>query len=354
MSRPLLLLLPLAAALGCQQFPSYTVRIAAVFPPRMESRLPERMKIAVIPVREGPVRSGAASRVASLIEQFLIEDPRYSILEREALKGIMQERELAETGLLEREPELRAKARMKGADALVFVRVTGFDKRRIRITRRERVHEHRRTAVWFGYRSRGKTRIGVVPVHTHRTRVVPRDYFAVKADVEVVLKMVNVATSEQMVTKSSAGSWQSELVRERPPEVSEAEAVTFAVKEAIKPFMREISWVGDVDVIRLPAANNRVWDVANKFAARGAWERAAEQYRRALHTGEVRRSPHAMAAVHYCLGVVCEAQGLWREALQEYDAALKLDPGSEALIDAAARAQKKMNGRAEPREIREE
>ena len=177
MMRWLLVGLVVFVALGCSSTKVYHMKMTTYYPPKMAHKLPAKVKVAVLGGRRSGVRAGIADQVARRIERWLQRDPRYSIIERELLKEIMAEKELAETGLLERQAELTAKAKMRGVDALILVEVSYYNAKKVRITKYEKKVVRSSTVVPFIYKSGGKTRWGVVPLVSRKEKVVPVDYY---------------------------------------------------------------------------------------------------------------------------------------------------------------------------------
>jgi len=322
MARWLLMAPLLVVALGCTTTKVYRMKMVTFYPPKMAHKLPAKVKVAVLAGRRKGVRAGIDEQVARRIERWLQRDPRYSIIERELLKEIMAEKELAETGLLERQAELTAKAKMRGVDALILVEVSNYSAKKVRITKHERKVERSSLIVPFVYRSGGKTRMGVLPIIGRKERIVPVHYYGVKAQISATVRMVNVATAEVIATESETGSYTSPLVKERPPEESETEALMVAVDNCIAKFLQNITWTGVEEQIVLAPARNKPWERGNSLAAQSIYDMALTAYQQAARDPAIRAQPASLAALYYNIGLMHEALGDFRSAEAQYRQAL--------------------------------
>lgn len=309
---------------GCSTAKVYRMKMVTYYPPKMAYKLPGKMKVAVLAGRRSGVRAGIAEQVARRVERWLQRDPRYSIIERELLKEIMAEKELAETGLLERQAELTAKAKMRGVDALILVEVSHYNAKKVRITKYEKKVVRSSTVIPFVYKSGGKTRWGVVPLVSRKEKVVPVDYYGVRAQISATVRMVNVATAEVIATESATGTYTSPLVKNRPPDESETEALLLAVDDCIAKFLENITWTGVSEEFVLPVARNKAWERGNSLAAQGIYDMALSAYRQAMTDPAVRSQPPLLAALHYSMGLLYEAMGNYKVAEEEYRRALGL------------------------------
>ena len=319
-----MLVVLVALGVGCSTSKIYTVKMVTYYPPKMARKLPAKVKVAVLAGRRSGVRVGVAEQVARRIERWLQRDPRYSIIERELLKEIMAEKELAETGLLERQAELTAKAKMKGVDALILVEVSHYSAKKVEITKHEKKVERSSLIVPFVYRSGRKTRVGVIPLIGRKEKIVAVHYYGVKAQISATVRMVNVATAEVIATESETGSYTSPLVKERPPEESETKALLLAVDNCIAKFLENITWTGVEEKFVLSKERNDAWRRGNSLASQGVYDMALAAFKQALADPAVQAEPASVAALHYNIGLVYEAMGDYANAEASYRQALGL------------------------------
>ncbi|RKY17711.1 MAG: hypothetical protein DRP63_03245 [Planctomycetota bacterium] len=313
-----------ALGVGCSTGKVYTLKMVTYYPPKMEHKLPAKVKVAVLAGRRSGVREGVAEQVARRVERWLQRDPRYSIIERELLKEIVAEKELAETGLLDRQAELTAKAKMKGVDALILVEVSNYSAKRVKITKHEKKVERSSLIVPFVYRSGKKTKVGMIPIVGRKEKIVAVHYYGVKAQISATVRMVNVATAEVIATESETGSYTSPLVKERPPEESETEALLLAVDNCIAKFLENITWTGVEEKFVLSKARNDAWRRGNSLASEGVYDMALEAFKQALTDPALQTEPSCLAALHYNIGLVYEAMGDYANAEEAYRQALGL------------------------------
>ncbi|MCX7703952.1 MAG: tetratricopeptide repeat protein [Planctomycetota bacterium] len=334
----LMFVLVVVFLVGCQstQFASFVT----YYPPKL--KMPIGTAIAIVP-KGGDVAGSDA--VARRLEKFLsLEDPdkRFKIIEREALKDIMEERALAEVGLLEKDAEMLAKMKMKGVEMMIFVTVASYKSETIKITRQEK-KVVQTTGAGAAFSKRGVTPVaGAVT----QEQYVPVEYYTVRAEVEATFRMVNVGTREVVVPEAAIGQFQSEEARERIP-MSEGDAREKAVNNCIAKFLQWITWVGKRETYELAAPPNDAAKVGNNLAAQGLFEQAEVQYNAALSAvADVR----AKAAILYNLGIVTEAQGKYEEAKSCYEQAVSLTGGAaRAYGEGLKRVEEKISLKAQPR-----
>lgn len=341
MSRVLLFLtlFVLLCAVGCHtpQFISF----ATYYPPKI--KLPGGTKVAVIPKGAD---LDAADRIARRLEKYLIQDPdrRFRVIEREALADIMEERALAETGLLEKDAELLSKLKMKGVEALIIIKCTEYSADVVKTVKQEKVTEGE-TGTAFGV-YKGK----VVPIvgGKKKSRYVPVEYYTVVADVEATFKMVNVGTASIIAVESASGAFKSPPAKGRLPSVSKSEARDLAIDNCIAEFMAWIGWRKQTERYELAKPPNEPARIGNNLASQSLFGQAEQRFREAL---KVAPDPRAKAAVLYNIGLILEAQARYEEALSCYNEAVRLTGGaSKAYGNAINRvnAKIKLGGQASP------
>ena len=341
MSR-LLLLLSLSVlllAVGC--YTPQFISFSTFYPPKI--KLPKGTKVAVIPKGAD---LDAADRIARRLEKYLIQDPdrRFKVIEREALADIMEERALAETGLLEKDAELLSKLKMKGVEALIIIKCTEYSADIVKTVKQEKVTE-KETGAAFGI-YKGK----VVPIAggKKKTRHVPVEYYTVIADVEATFKMVNVGTASIIAVDSASGSFKSPPARGRLPDISKSQARDLAIDNCIAQFMQWIGWRKQTERYELAKPPNEPARIGNNLASQNLYGQAEGQFRAALKSAP---DPLAKAAILYNLGLALEAEARYEEALSCYNEAVRLTGGaSKAYGNSINRVNAKirLGGQATP------
>jgi tetratricopeptide (TPR) repeat protein len=331
----LLFAMVLMFSVGCAA-PQY-IEFVTWYPPKL--KFPKGTSLAIIPKGGDPV---GTDLVVRKLEKYLsLEDPdkRFKIIEREMLKDIMDERMLAETGMLDKDAEALAKMKMKGVEALLFVTVTRYKSETIQTPRKEKVTEHTSGG------GAAFTRRGVTPVAGTVTeeRYVDVMWYTARADVEVAFKMVNVGTAEVLVPEAASACVMEEL-RERVPDESAVREK--AVNNCIAQFMKWVGWVGKRERFELAEPSSAEAKAANNLASQGLFPQAEQQYNIALNLAQDAR---ARAAILYNLGLIMEAQGKFAEAKSCYEQSVTLTGGSiRAYGMGIKRVEEKILAKAQP------
>lgn len=303
--------------------PTQFITVRTTIPPEKDVPL----HIKNIAVLDFTGHQAGGDVVSVKLEQELLNNQHYKVIERSEIAGIINEKNFQETDLVESNPEFLAAMKIKAIQALITGSVATFHSATDNgvDTRTERYIKTRRRV---GTRKDG-TPI-MEPVWD--TRLIPEPWTRRQGNCNATFKMVDVNTGQIIASVSKGGASSSGKVKGNAPLPTDSEVLERAAMDAVVQFIKDISTWTEVAKFRLKGAKNCA--TGNNFAANGLYDKAEEQYRMAATI------PGNYGAV-YNLGLALEAQGRYAEAEEAYDQALAMAPSDREVMDAINRVKQK-------------
>lgn len=261
----------------------------------------------------------ASDKLASQLDEANREHGRYVLVDRRNLKKIMDERDL-QVAISDTGTAVKA-GQLAGVDAVIYGSV------------KARAEHVQATKTEFRMGPRGMPQ----PVEKRYMKLV------VTANINFTLD--DIHTGGTIVTKSFDESYDSDKdkgnsnftalfgLEGKADRKSEIEAANVLIDKCVRKFVNLISPVTVNERYKLAKGKSKLVASGNKMAAAGDYEGATENYKEAL------ASNPADDAACYNLGLMCEAQGKLKEALEYYRKAVRLNGDNVTYIDAQKRVR---------------
>ncbi|MCD6115507.1 tetratricopeptide repeat protein [bacterium] len=268
----------------------------------------------------------SGSQIATLMQSMLLETGYYEILEREKISRILEEQNMAMSGIVDDQSAIQAGA-LLGVDALVFGDVTTYeiepDKK---ITRKVKEKKHTGKYQWVEEKDKKSGTVKRVKKEIVEDVWVDKSYWVRRGTVAINYRVVNVKTGRLLAAYSDSRSYDSS--KEKRSIFSsfsnnntlkpKGEILNNLSKEICSIFAHKIApyYVSERRVIESGEGNI---DVGRKYAESGLWPEAKEAWIQA-----VKDMPEEPAAF-YDLGLAFEVEGDLTRAEKAFKAAVKLE-----------------------------
>jgi curli biogenesis system outer membrane secretion channel CsgG len=278
--------------------------------------LPGIRKIAIVDF-QGQERSG--NQIATLIQSDLMKTKYYDILERDKLKRILEEQNLAMSGVVDQETAVEV-GRLLGVDAMVFGEVTLYqverDERGVeKVERKEGTGRYE----WVEEKNifTGKKR--KVKREIMKTVLVDQHYRIRRGTVAINFRVVGVETAQLLAAHSDSRSYNSGKVIEGSRETLKAkgEILSDLSKKICSDFVHLIAPYF-ANVKRTLERGKGSIDVGVKYAESDLWSEALGAWENAVI--EMPNEP----AAYYNLGLAHEVLGDLNRAEELYERAMKM------------------------------
>ena len=282
--------------------------------------LPGIRKIAVVDF-VGEDRSG--SQIATLTQSLLMGTQFYEILERDKLKRVLEEQNLAMAGVVD-DATAAEVGRLLGVDAMIFGEVTMYDVDDIQKEKmvKERVGTGRYQTVEKKDKKTGK--IKKERKEIYKELMVPKKYWVRTGDVAINFRVVAVETGVLLAAHSDSKSYDSEKhisflqaltdTRNLKPK---GEILSELSQEICKKFVQMIAPYYLTENRTIESGGGNI-GIGAKYAESGLWPEAMEAWQQALM--ELPEEP----AVYYDLGLGFEVAGELDKAEKMYSRAVKM------------------------------
>ena len=295
------------------------ITVKTTIPP--EKDIPLHIKnVAVLSFSGHP---GGSEVVSVKLEQELLNNQHYKLIERSEIAAIISEKNFQQTDLVENEAFLE-EMKIKQVHALITGSVATFNA----VTERgvdERQVQYRVSGPVFD------SNFNLVRPAVYGYRTIREPWMARHGNVNATFKMVAVGTGQILASVSKGGGYSTGKVKQGMP-AGESVVLERAALDAVVKFIKDVSVWTEVAKLKLKKGKNT--KMGNTFAANGLFEKAEEQFRVA---GEL---PGNYAAI-YNLGLALEAQCRYAEAGQEFDRALPMRPADKEIMAAINRIKVK-------------
>jgi curli biogenesis system outer membrane secretion channel CsgG len=312
--------------------PTQFVKVRALVPP--ELKIPDHIRnVAVLEF----VGAKGTNTVAVKLEQELLNNGFYKVIERAQVAAIINEKNFQQTDLVENDAFLE-QMKILSVQGLITGSVDMFEPRSTSGTdMREESYIMRYDTV---YDRKGNPRN--VPIYGKR--LIPEPWQMVEGSVNATFRMVDVGTGQIIASVSTDGSFTTGKVKGGGVLPTSSEAMDRASLDAVVKFIKKVSvWT---EVRNIPLKRGQGCADGNNFAASNLFAQAEQEFRAAA------AMPGNFAAV-YNLGLVLEAQGRFQEAEQTYNQALMMMKTDREIMDALARIQQKIQNEAFLRKLME-
>jgi tetratricopeptide (TPR) repeat protein len=265
--------------------------------------------------------------VAVKLEQELLNNQFYKVIERSQIAAIIAEKNFQETDLTENDDFL-SEMKIMNVQALITGSVETFHARTDKGVD-ERKEQRYVTSHRVGTDKKGKPIMRPI----YRTVTIKEPWTRREGNVNATFRMVDVGTGQVIASVSPPGAFSTGKVKGNAPLPTESEALEKAALNAVITFIKKVSvWT---EVRNLPLKKGQGCSIGNNFAAEGLFEKAEEQFRAAA------TMPGNYGAL-YNLSLVLEAQGRFDEALEAVDQALTMMPTDREIMGAMKRIKDKI------------
>jgi len=266
-------------------------------------------KIAVVDFA-GPQNSGKMA--ASLLTAGLLKAGFYKIFEREKIDQILEEHKLAMAGVVD-ESTARQVGKLLGVDGLIFGEVTAFSVEPDQ-QGTQKVEKKIGTGKYRIVRKGNKK----VREEIKRTVLVDEHYIIRRGTVGVTFRMVNVETGQLVASIANSKSYNSgKIIEGRGRLKGQKEILYDLLKELVNEFIVQISPHVVIEKRKLENGKGAI-ATGVKFAKNGLWDEARDAFEAAVKADP--RNP----AAHYNLGLAYEVAGNFDQAEKEYKKAIVL------------------------------
>ncbi len=288
--------------------------------------MPGIYKVAVVDF-EGPEMSG--SQVATMMQSMLMQTQHYEIMERENLKRILEEQNLGMAGILDETTAVQV-GKVLGVDALIFGQVSQYevppDKK---ITKK--VKEKKFTGKYETVEEKGKDgKVVKKKKKIYEDVWIDREYWVREGNVAVNFRVVNVETGQLLAAHSESKSYNSEKNKSFWQSMTSSQADLKPAGEILSNLSKSIctkftKMIAPYHVSEKRTIESGEGDIntGKQFAESGLWPEAIESWERA-----VKQQPNEPAG-YYNLGLAYELNG-------------DLDRAEAAFIKAVGLNQKKL------------
>jgi len=308
--------------------------------------MPGVHKIAVIDFH-GEGRSG--SQIATLLQSMLLETGYYEILEREKINRILEEKNMALSGIVDDQTAVQVGS-LLGVDALIFGDVTTYeiepDKK---ITKKVKEKKHTGKYQWVQEKDKKTGQVKTVKKEIIEDVWVDKSYWVRKGTVAINFRVVNVKTGQLLAAYSDSKSYDSSKERRSIFSLSDnnslkpkGEILNNLSRAICNTFAKKIApyYVNEKRIIESGEGNI---GFGKKFAESGLWPEAIEAWQQA-----VKEMPDEPAAF-YNLGLGFEVQGDLDKAEKAYKIAVKLE-AKKMYMEALTRIRQAKREREKLRE----
>ncbi len=310
--------------------PTQFVIIRTTIPPELD--IPLYIKNVAVLEFEG--HPGGSKVVSGKLEQELLNNQYYKVIERSEVAAIINEKNFQQTDLVENDEFLQA-MKIKNVQGMITGSVATFYPKTERGVDERQVRYLKRAAV---YNNKGKQlRAAEFAYRTEREKWIMK-----QGNVNATFKMVGM-NGRIIASVSRGGAFSTPKIKGNAPVPTDSQVLDLAALDAVKKFIKKISVWTEVSKLKLMKGKN--CSVGNNFAAKGLYQDAEQQFRAA--TG----IPNNYAAF-YNLGLVLEAQRRYADAETEYRNGLAIRQSDE-IMSAIKRIEKKKVNETRLKRLRE-
>jgi len=303
-----------------------------------EIHLPGVRTVAIVDF-QGPDRSG--TQIATLLQSYVLDTEHFDILERDKLRRIMEEQNLAMAGIVDEATAVQV-GRLLGVDALIFGEVSTYevepDKRLIR-----KVKEKRKTGRYEIVQEKNEETGEVQKVRKEIIEEVwvEKPYWVRKGTVGINFRVVDVETGRLLAAYSDSRSYDSQNERNslfggsstsQENLKPHGEILSSLSKTLCQAFARKIAPHHITENRYIESGPGQIAEGA-KFARAGLWPEAMETWKAA-----VLENPE-MPAVYYDLGLAYEMEGDFDTAEYYFKKAIEIK-STNRYLQALARIRK--------------
>ncbi len=309
----------LASACSATQF----ITVKTTVPPQRDIPL----HIKNVAVLEFTGHEGGREVVARKLEQELMNNQHYKLIERSEIAAVINEKQFQQTDLVETNPEFLEAMKIKSVQAIINGSVANFN---VTENRGRDPHIERRFKEFrvVGYNKKGRPiREAVYENITVYVPWIRRD-----GNVNATFKMVDMGTGQILASVSKGGASSTGKVKGDAPLATESQLLERAALDAVVKFIQAVSVWTKVENIALKKAKG--CKNGNTFAASGLYDKAEAEFRAAA---QIKGNYGAL----YNLGLVLEAQGRYTEAEAAYDQALSVRPSDKEILTSMNRIKEK-------------
>jgi len=305
--------------------------------------MPGVKKIAVVDFI-GQNRSG--SQIATLTQSMLLKTEHFSILERDKLKRILEEQNMAMSGIVDDATAVEA-GKLLGVDALIFGEVTTYevepDQKRIK---KEKEKKKTGKYRWVEKKDKKTGKIKKVKEEIIEEVWVEREYWVRQGTVAVNFRVVDVQSGQLLAAHSDSKSYDSGTEKrsiwkkvDDPKSLKPVgEILSDLSKDICRTFVQTIA-PHTVSESRDIETGEGDIKVGKTYAEAGLWPEAQEAWERAVKVNP--KDPIAM----YNLGLAYEVQGMLVRAEAAYKQAIQLKQ-KKRYMEALARVRQAQEDQA--------
>jgi len=266
---------------------------------------------------QGVDRSG--SQIAAKLQSLLLQKQQYELVERDKLKQILEEQNLAMTGVVDEASAVEI-GKVLGVDAMIFGEVTTYqvepDERGTeKVEKKEGTGKYE----WVEQKNIFTGKKKKVKKEIMKTVLVDQRYRIRRGTVAINFRVVHVTTGQLMAVHSDSKSYDSGKVVEGSGKKMKAKGQILSdlSLEIIKKFVRMISIHEMTQQLFVEPGKGNI-DVGRKFAENGLWPEAFDAWQSAM-----KEFPNE-SAVYYNLGVFYEIDADYNQAETMYKKALAI------------------------------
>ncbi|MBN1780514.1 tetratricopeptide repeat protein [bacterium] len=288
---------------------------------------------------QGPERSG--SQVATTLQSLLLQKKQYTLIERDKLKQVLEEQNLAMTGVVDEASAVEI-GRILGVDAMIFGEVTQYQVERDengveKVSKKEGTGKYE----WVEQKNIFTGKKQKVKKEIMKTVLVDQHYKVRRGTVAINFRVVNVETGVLLAVHSDSKSYDSGKVVEGSGKSLKPKGQILAelAREITKRFANMISIHELTQQLYVEPGKGNI-DLGRKYAENGLWPEAVEAWEQAVT--DTPKEP----AVYYNLGVAYEIDGEFDKAEELYKKAMSLKQ-TKRYMQALARLRKARMDQAE-------
>jgi tetratricopeptide (TPR) repeat protein len=302
--------------------PTQLIKMRTLIPPEID--IPAHIKNVAVLEFTGP-RGGKT--VAVKLEQELLNNGFYKVIERSQIAAIIAEKNFQETDLTEND-DFMAQMKIMNVQALITGSVETFNARTDKGVD-ERKEQRYVTSHRVGTDKKGRPIMRPI----YRTVTIKEPWTRREGNVNATFRMVDVGTGQLISSVSVAGAVSTGKVKGNAPLPTESQVKERAALGAVIKFIRKVSvWT---EVRKIPLKRGAGCANGNNFAANELYPEAEQAFRGAAAI------PGNYAA-HYNLGLVLEAQGRFAEAEESFKQALLMRANDRDIMHALKRIRMKI------------
>jgi len=311
--------------------PTQFITMRTVIPPELDVPL----YIKNVAVLEFDGHSAGGKIVAAKLEQELLNNQYYKVIERSEIAGIINEKNFQQTDLVENN-EFLQEMKIKNVQGLITGSVATFHPTTERGVD-ERQQRYMISAAVFN------NKFEIVRPARYGYRTIREPWIMKQGNVNASFKLVDIS-GQIIASISRGGAYSSNKIKNNAPVPTDSQVLDLAALDAVKKFIKKISvWT---EVSRLKLKNGKNCATGNNFAANGLFDKAEEQFK-------VATGIQGNYAAFYNLGLAMEAQGRYADAKAAYDQGLTIRPSDKEMMTAITRVTRKQGNEARLKKLRE-